>query len=760
MAGHTVVVGQLIRALADPNAIAQDGRTALHRAAFHGWKPVVDLLLNHGADPFIKDSDGRKPIDLARNGHIKDLIEGCDIEKVHAAQEERRQKLALRPTPEPDLDDEEEKPKFAPPSRAEQEAAAAAKAKAAEEEKARKKAELQAKAEAEREEKYRKAMAALREERGEDGEFDETAYERAQLEASKLAVPRIALEGASEKRLNGTYQAAFASPDRVEFEKIGDRQCQIFWSQWHDEWRMLIADFKLGSTLYRHKHRPNVKYDEHHGIPKDGWTKWFGQDPIPTVRYLAEDEPDYVPPVEVEEEATPEEEEPAKGAEAQKDKKEYLEIHSSLDIVKQADDGAATRNASAPNAKKINVSLREGDGQIIETSEGLFSADEVPVTEVVTEVADPKDAMAAKWLEDTGDAPEVPATVDAIQAAKAAASELFNEEKVDDARQATTAALRAMRKLLAMTHGEGVDGASQEELDALLGVLHSNRSLLLTQQILAKDPKVLSFGEDAAWRLVIFDADEALKVNPGNFKASFRRAKALFELGDLDEALADATKVVDHYSRNSSTSNPEAAALREKILEAVKKERRKWGDKGGPRWNAATNQDQGLITEISSSGGPDYSFSSAFSPITSATKSASSASRVVTNSSSSRPVAAPRNGSDVEKILLSTAKGDNARQLAYVKEHLSAENLRKFYRRAPLGPDLLAIVIRILSELAQEDVSAARERLGALAAAPSARTQTAMFDPEEKAALNRLLSKVGSEAAAAWEEPSGTEGGA
>merc|ERR1712072_1265604 len=114
----------------------------------------------------------------------------------------------------------------------------------------------------------------------------------------------------------------------------------------------------------------------------------------------------------------------------------------------------------------------------------------------------------------------------------------------------------------------------------------------------AGDAALLALGTDAAWRLVLNDADAALRDNPTNFKASFRRARALLELGELDEALQDATNVVDHYASTSSTPNPEAAALRERVLEAIKKERGKWGEKGPRRWNRSAKD---LVTEVSSS---------------------------------------------------------------------------------------------------------------------------------------------------------------
>ena len=74
MAGHTIVVGQLLRANADPNRQASDGRTALHRAAFHGWIPILRLLLEHGADPELKDGDGRTAAELTKKESVAEAI--------------------------------------------------------------------------------------------------------------------------------------------------------------------------------------------------------------------------------------------------------------------------------------------------------------------------------------------------------------------------------------------------------------------------------------------------------------------------------------------------------------------------------------------------------------------------------------------------------------------------------------------------------------------------------------------------------------
>ncbi|CAE8693110.1 unnamed protein product [Polarella glacialis] len=767
MAGHTIVVGQLLRALADPNAAAQDGRTSLHRAAFHGWTPTVNLLLDNGADPAIKDSDGRTAADIARAHAIKELLAGFPAEKTQEAMEERRQKIASLPPKVTEVEDDKEeeptKPAFAPkPRQTAKEAAAekaAAAAKAAAENKAAKAAREAALSEADREERYRRAVAELKAELGEDKYGDETPLLPEGFTPPPVVVPRIAVEGAGHHRLNGTYRAAFACKDRVEFEKVGDRQCQIFWSEWHDEWRILMADFKLGSTLYRHRHKPNVKFDQCHGVPREDWQKWFGQEPIPTVRYLAEDEPDYQPEPEVgvpEVSGTDPTGAPTSPASpSAKQGQAFIELHPSLEFVAQVDDGAAARAeaAVAGVTGRKEVSLRAGgDGRIVETSEGLFGADEAPVEENKEDAAV---TQARAWLEKSGEGAEVPPSFQAIQAAKAAAQELFNEGKVSDARQATTAAIRALRMLMM--------GKQEEELDTLLGVLYSNRSLLLTQQVTANDKEVLVFGADAAWRLVISDTDEALRVNPLNFKASFRRARALFELGELDEALADATKVVDHYARSSTTSNPEAAILREKILEAVKKDKGKWGDRGGPRWNRGG---QSLVSELGGAS-KDISVEAArqkpmrtpwdyTGPVVTAPVARDAAA-----SSSSRPLPAPKMGSDVEKALLSIAQGNAGRQLAYVKEHVSAEVIRKFFRKVPLGPDLLAAMVLVLADLAEEDLPAAADRLAAIASNRSSKTQCAMFDAAERAVFDGLLARVGPEAAAAWgDSTAGGDGGA
>jgi hypothetical protein len=378
---------------------------------------------------------------------------------------------------------------------------------------------------------------------------------------------------------------------------------------------MLIGDYKMGSTLYRHKYRPNWKADDCHGVPTSNWQKWFGKDGVPTVKLLpdAVDRSDtglatQTDSAECAVEDVEKETQSVEGEKPSLKKPQFLEVNSMLNIVSK-DDGADRRSAAlaaSSGGRKKDIQLTLGGERLIETADGLFSANEIQEESGVSAAVEEVDLVVSlqSWLEK--DAIELPTTWEAIVAAKGTAQELYVEKKVMEAVQATSAALQALKKLevlfettdtserddvLADDAREGVEQTThrptEAEIEDFRGVLYSNRSLLLLHLIQAGDAGVLKFGADAAWRFVVSDADLALRANPKNFKASFRRAKALLELGELEEALHDATVVVEHYANASSTPNPEAAALRERILDAIKKERAKWGDKGPRRWNRA-----------------------------------------------------------------------------------------------------------------------------------------------------------------------------
>lgn len=72
LAGPSGMAGArlLVDAGADVNARQHGGYTALQSAAQHGALDIIDLLLDHGADPDGAADDGRRPLDFARErGH-------------------------------------------------------------------------------------------------------------------------------------------------------------------------------------------------------------------------------------------------------------------------------------------------------------------------------------------------------------------------------------------------------------------------------------------------------------------------------------------------------------------------------------------------------------------------------------------------------------------------------------------------------------------------------------------------------------------
>jgi len=797
IAGHTIVVGQLLRALADPNSRANDGRTPLHRAAFHGWQPVVSLLLDNGADPTRRDEQGTSAADLSRSPLVRKQINDYSTEKTQEAQKEWKRKLAAKPARASPAPEEDEAPAaadenaaaagdtaaFRPPPRGSSAAYKAEKEeKKAQAEAKKKEAADTAKADKERrQQRYKEAMDEMKELITSGQDLGEAGYNIA--DAPRPLTAKVEVLGAPEARLNGIYQVQFATKDRIEFSKVSDEMCQIFWSSWQDEWRMLIGDYKMGSTLYRNSYRPNWKADVCHGVPEDKWQKWFGKDGVPTVRLLPDDTTLAARLGEIADESEVCVEQPASpsasatGADAAGERQtkktsEFLELHSKLDIV-SVDDGASRRAAAASSlsssGQSNEIQLTLGGERIVETADGLFGAGDVQVVadNALPVIEEPdQDTKARQWLESSGTSPALPVSWESIVAAKGTAQELYTEQKIREAVEATTAAVITLEKFARpIVSDDSEDGSldadrngrpSEEEIESMRGVLHSNRSLLLQHQILAGDSDVLAFGADAAWRLVVNDADVALRVNPTNFKASFRRARALLELGDLDEALQDATNVVDHYASTSSTPNPEAAALREQILEAVKEERCKWGEKGPRRWNRSAKD---LITEVSSSckqseaAGKENKSKQVETAMPWDAKPAPAAASRLPKSlpdTSSKQLPAPKTSSDVEKALLVTLKKNPQEQLAYLREHLSTTTLRRFYKRLPLGPDLLSRYIRIAADLVEEDAPRTEDLMCTLAGMPSAKTDAAMFDADEQAVLQRLTSRLGSKATEAW----------
>jgi ankyrin repeat protein len=69
------IAKSLIAAGADVNAVQQDGVTPIHEAAAIGNVELVQLLLDHGADPLTRDDKQRAAVDFAREGGHTAVVE-------------------------------------------------------------------------------------------------------------------------------------------------------------------------------------------------------------------------------------------------------------------------------------------------------------------------------------------------------------------------------------------------------------------------------------------------------------------------------------------------------------------------------------------------------------------------------------------------------------------------------------------------------------------------------------------------------------
>ena len=79
--GHLPVVQYLLEYGADVNKTTNDGVTPLHIAAINGHAEVLTCLFNWGASLTARDDEGDLPIDWAANEVIKQLIRDEEIRR-------------------------------------------------------------------------------------------------------------------------------------------------------------------------------------------------------------------------------------------------------------------------------------------------------------------------------------------------------------------------------------------------------------------------------------------------------------------------------------------------------------------------------------------------------------------------------------------------------------------------------------------------------------------------------------------------------
>jgi len=72
--GHIDIAELLINHGANVNARCNDGWTHLHTAALFGYVEMVKQLLEYGADKTIQNNKGEIPLDIAKKGGKKEII--------------------------------------------------------------------------------------------------------------------------------------------------------------------------------------------------------------------------------------------------------------------------------------------------------------------------------------------------------------------------------------------------------------------------------------------------------------------------------------------------------------------------------------------------------------------------------------------------------------------------------------------------------------------------------------------------------------
>lgn len=69
------VIDLILSSNANVNAKQQQGWTAIHSAAMHGDLALLEKLLARGADPMVKNDDGKTPLDLATEKEQEAIIQ-------------------------------------------------------------------------------------------------------------------------------------------------------------------------------------------------------------------------------------------------------------------------------------------------------------------------------------------------------------------------------------------------------------------------------------------------------------------------------------------------------------------------------------------------------------------------------------------------------------------------------------------------------------------------------------------------------------
>jgi tetratricopeptide (TPR) repeat protein len=265
-------------------------------------------------------------------------------------------------------------------------------------------------------------------------------------------------------------------------------------------------------------------------------------------------------------------------------RREFLEVTNTLKIVAEKDQGA---NAMAASKASSDVMMPGGAGRIVETADGLFSPEEIESTENAVDT----------WCPDCT---AVPPEWEEVMLAKQRAADLFASGDFAESAALFSGCLEALPLLQTMSQVPDADAeeaaapesADLEEVGATGRIVEISDRQLKAEEARQLHAVLLSNRalvclKMSRWSFAVRDCDAALRFDPRLYKAYYRRAYALKELGRLDDALADATKVCEHY-QTQPAPNPEAWDLRESIIAALKKETSKWKTGKQARWNKAT----------------------------------------------------------------------------------------------------------------------------------------------------------------------------